>query len=258
MSNCMDAIISTKLLSWRTMVRAISFLSFCSLFLFSSCALISGQRSTPTTPLSGVVPKVQYDELLQKYEALVKEREKRIDGQTLLNQAQAENSAQRGDSSVDTPKGNQDKGTDTVDFNASIKEEPVVVQKAQSPRPAQAMPATSEDEGTIENEIQQLLQGIELVKQGRFDESMKFFKPLEHSYNLQVRVRARFWVGEIFFAQKEFDLAMQVYEEILKKYAFSGLVPLSLDRLVICAENLKLPEQLQRYQFLQKAFAGKV
>jgi hypothetical protein len=51
----------------------------------------------------------------------------------------------------------------------------------------------------------------------------------------------------MLFRQGEFDLSMQVFEEIITKYAFSGVVIKTLGRLIVCSERLKLAKKREQY-----------
>ena len=72
----------------------------------------------------------------------------------------------------------------------------------------------------------------------------------------QIRVHAKFYIGEILFRQQEYDLAMQVFEEILDKDAFSGIVLKTLGRLVTCSKKLKLKKKKDRYYSMLHDFFG--
>ena len=81
----------------------------------------------------------------------------------------------------------------------------------------------------------------------KFDAALTELKKIEKSKVKQVRVRARFSIGEIMFRQGEYDLAMQIYEEILQQDAFSGIVIKTLGRLIVCSEKLKLKKKQEQY-----------
>jgi TolA-binding protein len=61
-------------------------------------------------------------------------------------------------------------------------------------------------------------------------------------------------LGDLLFNQGEYDLALQVYEEVIKKYAFSAYVLKALGKLVACCEKLKLPEKGAKYYSLLHDF----
>ena len=86
-----------------------------------------------------------------------------------------------------------------------------------------------------------------LVTKTKYGRALELVTPLKHSSDRQVQVRAKFLVGEILFQQEEYDLAMQVFEEVITKYAFSGVVLQALNRLITCSEKLALPKKKRRY-----------
>jgi len=100
---------------------------------------------------------------------------------------------------------------------------------------------------SIESEIIKLRDSERLIAQNKFNEALNLLKIVENSTSRQVRVRAKYLLGEILFKQKEYDLAMQVFEEIISKDAFSGMVLKSLGRLIVCTEKLKQEKKQQQY-----------
>ncbi len=70
---------------------------------------------------------------------------------------------------------------------------------------------------------------------------------LEHSKVRQIAVQAKYYIGMILFKQSEFDLSMQLFEEIIRKDAFSGVVLKALGKLIVCTEKLKLSKKRERY-----------
>lgn len=103
------------------------------------------------------------------------------------------------------------------------------------------------DSDLIEEHIQILRKVEDRVGQNRFNEALNEIKKIEDSPVRQIRVRAKFNLGEVLFSQEEYDLAMQVYEEIIKEDAFSGVVIKTLGRLIVCSENLKLDKKRDTY-----------
>ena len=95
--------------------------------------------------------------------------------------------------------------------------------------------------------LSELREAEGLIERNKFNEGLNKLKAVENSTSRQVRVRAKFLLGEILFKQKEYDLAMQVFEEIISKDAFSGMVLKSLGRLIICCEKLKQEKKQQQY-----------
>ena len=106
----------------------------------------------------------------------------------------------------------------------------------------------------VDEQIIQLREAATLVKVNKFDNALAILKDLETSKEKQVVVRAKYMLGDLLFQQGEFDLAMQAYEDIIKNYAFSGLVVKALGKLVVCSEKLKQPEKQAKYYSLLHDF----
>lgn len=106
----------------------------------------------------------------------------------------------------------------------------------------------------VDEQINQMREVANLIRVNKFEDALKVLKYLENSKEKQVQVRAKMMLGDLLFNQGEYDLSMQVYEEILSKYAFSGLVLKALGKLVACAEKLKQPEKQAKYYSLLHDF----
>lgn len=103
-----------------------------------------------------------------------------------------------------------------------------------------------EDE-TIESHVGNILKAERLVDERKYNEALILLRELEASPLVQIKVRAKFLLGEILFQQREYDLSMQIYEEVVMKYAFSSVIFKVLGRLVVCSEKLNLPSKQQKY-----------
>jgi len=220
----------------------------CSLFNRSSEVGKEGEAQTVET-----VPKVQYDQLMTKYEKLLKVvREKESDGEVVVD-AEAE-------SGVENKKyPPSDKLSalkdDLVNSNGVALNDTVDVFSDGSGANQKIAPAANLDSLTVETQIVQLRKALKLVEQKKFNQAIGYLKDLENSSVLQIKVRAKYQVGEMLFFQQEYDLAMQVYEDIIANYAFSGVVLKTLGRLIECSNKLKLgKKQEQYYSVLMKFF----
>ncbi|MCY4524927.1 MAG: hypothetical protein OXB84_09315 [Halobacteriovoraceae bacterium] len=98
----------------------------------------------------------------------------------------------------------------------------------------------------------------ELIDRQKYSDAFLHAKQLETALNRQIKARAAFLKGEILFQQNEYDLAMQLLEEMVEKYAFSGMVLVALRRLLVCAEKLKLKEKRKKYYSLLHDFFGAI
>lgn len=223
-----------------------------------SCSWISSRRSlfggdeenkSPQADGVATVPKSQFDALNRKYEALLKERQMENvrggDANQMMNQMEGSNDPANVVDQISKIKGGGDLA-ETVDVFQQASQ-----QKTSGPSsaglPVTPMSTGSLDEGLIEDHITKVRRAEKLVSQNKYDASINLIKELEKSPVRQVVVRAKFLMGEILFGQGEYDLALQVYEEVLTDHAFSGLVIKTLGRLIVCSDKLKLAGKQEKY-----------
>jgi len=190
------------------------------------------------------VPKDQYDQLLQKYEAL----------QTRVQTLEATTPDMAAPATLENdPAASQEILGALQNANSGELAETVDVFSGNTA--AQTMVASDNYENVdVESQIRNLQTADGLVAQNKFDEALNLLKSLEKSPVRQVRVRARYLVGESLFKQGDFDLSMQVFEEIIQKEAFSGMVLKALGRLIGCSEKLKLDKKKEQYYSLLHDF----
>lgn len=168
------------------------------------------------------VPREQYDELLAKYEDLSKKYESLKEGKATeqsslvdeINKSQSENFA--------TPSQNVE--TETVDvFPAAAQ------QVAASTSPA--VPAS------LESQLDLYRKGLAL-KTANPGEATKIFQQLEATGDPSVKVRSKLQVGELLYSKNQYDLALQVFEDIITKHADSGVVIDALKYAAVCSDKL--------------------
>ncbi len=193
------------------------------------------------------VPKAQYEQLQNKYNALVDQMKKNPRGAAAGAGAMAASSGERPPEDLvdelNKAKSNNEL-VETVDVfgkDGAVRASPKGLDKRV---PVIAVNVTPRE---IEDQIIKLDRAQALLAQNRFDQSLTLLKDLEASNVRQIRVRAKFLIGEMLFTQGEYDLSMQVFEEIIHKDAFSGLVLKTLGRLIVCSEKLKLTKKQQKY-----------
>ncbi|WP_157680023.1 tol-pal system YbgF family protein [Bacteriovorax sp. DB6_IX] len=213
--------------------------------LFEEEGSSSTQESSKPKTVNGTVPKAQYDQLLGKYEALLDK----------IKSAEATSSSKMANTPA-SPKSDSDMITQLSKIQppADLAETVDVFGKNglanKIPAPAAMETTTSRSklsDSALERQINTLHKADKLVRQNRMDSALILLRDLEESPNPQIKVRAKYYLAEMLFRQNEYDLAMQMYEEIIKKYAFSGLVIKSLGRLIVCSEKLKLGKKQERY-----------
>ena len=99
----------------------------------------------------------------------------------------------------------------------------------------------------IEDQIGEIYLIKQFIEEKKYNDAFLRAKRLENTSNRQIRARAAYLKGEILFQQREYDLAMQLLEEVVGRHAFSGMALMALNRLVICAEKLQLAEKKKQY-----------
>ncbi len=198
------------------------------------------------------VPRSQFDSLNKKYEKLLKERQmEKVEGSQasqMMNQMES-----RGDSSLiisDLEKVKNSDLAETVDVFAQNNN---LKSKKSHQGQGVSMPLSFkgglkyQSPAMVEEHIDKIRKAESLVSANKFDSALSMIKELEKSPIRQIVVRAKFLLGEVLFKQGEYDLSMQVFEEVLEQYAFSGLVIKTLGRLIVCSDKLKISAKQEKY-----------
>jgi TolA-binding protein len=202
-----------------------------------------------------VVPKAQYDELMRKYENAARSKNQNSD---VVYNNDAYNSVKGDNPPLERIKvGGVENNelVETVDVfsndqgnpnKAQVKGNVVVKKQKNKAQVAVKKPSMGGD--GIRNEIVLFRRAMGFVQKGQNDNAMKIFQTLESSPYSQIQVRAKYQIGELLYNQSEYDLALQTYESIIQKYAFSGMVIPSLKKLVLCSEKLNAKDKKDKYQ----------
>lgn len=214
--------------------------------LLTSCSWLSKRRAlfeaeeaaqTPVTREQYDQLAKQYEELSERHRLLQQEFQKSRQDPELLNELKL---------AEETPE-----LAETVDvFSSSPKVEKKVEAR---PNPVAAVAqrpvidSRDLDAALVEEHILTLRNSEELIQQKRYDQALRELKKIEASPVRQIRVRAKFNLGEVLFQQGEFDLAMQIFEDLIKTEAFSGVVLKTLGRLIVCSEKLNLDQKKETY-----------
>lgn len=246
------------------------------MFFVTSCSSLWSHRTSDSKPVeTPMVSKEQYDELAKKYQDLLnasknqitgseqKEKEvikdapkeiaKPIEKEAKVEKQMAPATAAATNLDPSELVNHLDKALSdappTMGVDA-LKEEP----KKGPPVPNSMAVQQVNHTDDVDEQIVQLREAATLVKVNKFDNALAILKDLESSKEKQIVVRAKLMLGDLLFQQGEFDLAMQAYEDIIKNYAFSGLVVKALGKLVACSEKLKQPEKQAKYYSLLHDF----
>jgi TolA-binding protein len=232
---------------------------FVLLFFLTSCSSLWSHRTNKKID-SQMVSKEQYDELAKKY-------------QDLLTTSKEHISVPQVTETKDIKEAGQVKPENTLTTNIDPSElvnhldkalndaSPTIgvdalqeVAKKGPPVPNSMGVQQVNHTDDIDEQMIQLKEASTLVKVNKFENALAVLKDLETSKEKQIVVRAKLMLGDLLFQQGEFDLAMQAYEDIIKNYAFSGLVIKALGKLVVCSEKLKQPDKQAKYYSLLHDF----
>jgi TolA-binding protein len=265
------------------MKAPLALLLVCNALFFTSCSSLlshrgqtvdSVQQGQSTAPMA-MVPKEQYDELARKYQELInlsKNQLAKTEAPAVVAPESAPVVAPHNiDSNVQTkPEVGASTAIDPSELVNRIDKaipdtaalDSVDALKSETRQGAEKGPPVPTSMGVqhvnntddIDEQITRLREVQELVKVNKFDNALTLLKELENSKEKQIVVRAKMMLGDLLFNQGEFDLASQVYEEVIKKYAFSGHVLKALGKLVACSEKLKQPEKQAKYYSLLHDF----
>jgi len=216
-----------------------------TLVLLSSCSWITSGRSlfggedetSDVIPSRDTVPREQYQQLLGKYEKLLSSHKKQS-----MPQESNPNSAKLLNQLSDV-----EKKADLVETVDVFKKEPSRVGIDSRIKTMPIVESRNYENIDVEGQITSLRKSKVLISKNKYDEAFKILKELEASPVRQIKVRAKFQLGEILFSQGEYDLSMQIYEEVIHNDAFSGIVIKTLGRLIVCSEKLRLDKKKEQY-----------
>ena len=214
-----------------------SLITFASLLFLSSCSwyrdlersLVEDdekQAKRSQRPVS----REQYDQLLVKYEELSKKYE------TLKEKPTGSK-----DSLVDELQRTQ--GENFAQTSSNVETETVDVFGAAGAAAASTPIAGPSD---VESQLSLYRRGLAL-KASNPGEATKIFQQLEGQAIPAVKVRAKFQIGELLLGRGQYDLALQVFEDIISKNAESGVVLDALKYAVVCSDKLGIPNKKDQY-----------
>lgn len=179
------------------------------------------------------VSRAQYDQLLVKYEELskkyeqLKEQPKNSQGNLVdeLQKTQSENFAQT---------------------SPNVETETVNLFPAGAGDTQSQAPATIEVPADIESQLSLYRRGLAL-KASNPGEATKIFQQLENQAISPVRARAKFQIGEMLLGRGQYDLALQVFEDVINKNSESGIVLDALKYAVVASEKLGATAKRDQY-----------
>ena len=112
-----------------------------------------------------------------------------------------------------------------------------------APTPA---PSRIEVPADIESQLSLFRRGLAL-KQSNPGEATKIFQQLETQAISPVRARAKYQIGDMLLGKEQYDLALQVFEDVINKNAESGVVLDALRGAVIASDKLGINNKKDQY-----------
>ena len=197
-------------------------------------------RSAPKKEVKWV-SKSQYDDLMQKYKDL-NDKYERIKLQTVSESG-------LNDLPQTAPKA-QGGSTETVDVfgkNGVVNKKQTTNEIAASSAPQKIKNTTS-----IGEDLDYYKKAVVLKENNKLDEALKIFQFLENSKSKQISVRSKRHIGDIYFEKQQHDLALQVYEDVIRNNAFSGATLKALAKAAQSANQLGLMDKKAQYESLLK------
>lgn len=174
---------------------------------------------------SRAVSRAQYDQLLVKYEELSKKYEKLKEGP---NKGQSSLTDELQNTSAEN-FANTSPNAETVDAF-----------------PNQVVVSTEDVPSDIEEQLTLYRRGLSL-KGSNPGEATKIFQQLENAGIPSVKARSKLQIGELLYSKGQFDLALQVFEDIIQKHSHSGVVLNALKFAVVCSDKLGIQNKKDQY-----------
>ena len=187
---------------------------------------------------SRTVSREQYDQLLVKYEELSKKYETLKEGpkesNSLVDELQKSSSENFA---------NVSPNVETVDASSGKNQQVVV--------------ATENISSDVESQLALFRKGV-MMKSSNPGEATKIFQQLESQGAPAVKVRSKLQIGELLYGKGQFDLALQVFEDIINTQAHSGIVLDALKYAVVCSDKLGIQNKKDQYaSMLNDVFEAK-
>lgn len=196
----------------------------CSWYRSLERSLVEEDKKTAEQNRRKPVPREQYDQLLVKYEELSKKYEALKEGRpspdsSLVDELRSANVSPNVE-------------TETVNIFPPIGQ--------------QSASSTGYVPQDLESELALYRRAVTL-KANNPGEATKLFQQLESNGSPSVKVRARFQIGEMLYSKQQYDLALQVFEDIITREAHSGVVLDALKLAAASSEKLGLTPKRDQY-----------
>ena len=203
-------------------MMALMALNSCSWYRDVERSLVEGDDKKSS---SKTISRAQYDNLLVKYEELSKKYE-------LLKENRSKDQPSLKDEIQQTSSENFSNTSSNVETVDAFSNQPV----------AEVANVSSD----VESQLSLYKKAVNL-KSSASGDATKIFQQLETQGIPEVKVRSKLQIGEMLYEKGQYDLALQVFEDIINKFAYSGIVLESLKYAQICSEKLGLQNKKDQY-----------
>lgn len=203
-------------------MMALMALNSCSWYRDVERSLVEGDDKKSS---SKTISRAQYDNLLVKYEELSKKYE-------LLKENRSKDQPSLKDEIQQTSSENFSNTSSNVETVDAFSNQQV----------AEVANVSSD----VESQLSLYKKAVNL-KSSASGDATKIFQQLETQGIPEVKVRSKLQIGEMLYEKGQYDLALQVFEDIINKYAYSGVVLDSLKYAQICSEKLGLQNKKDQY-----------
>lgn len=209
-----------------------SLIPFASLLILSSCSGLSRSDGAldESSSNSKTVSRTQYDQLLLKYEELSKKYEQL-----------KEKPASSGEGLVDELQNGQSENFAQTVTNSEA-ETVNLFPENQKPQDAVAIKVPED----VNSQLSLFRRGLAL-KSSNQSEATKIFQQLETHGIAPVKVRAKYQIGSMLLEKGQYDLALQVFEDIINKHSESGVVLDALQGAVVASDKLGVLNKKEQY-----------
>lgn len=215
----------------------------CSGLVESSRKLIDGDTPRKNPKKSAWVSKSQYNDLMVKYKNL-NDKYQSLKDEKITKTSSFDQAKELGKTETET--------VDVFGKNGLANEVSKSLDNVSSNLPA-VKPMSAND---IDQEVKTYKKAVLLKENGKTEDSLKVFQFLEKSNTKQIRVRSRIHIGQIYLVQKQYDLALQVFENVIANDAFSSRVLDALKGAVTSSSKLGLANKKLRYESMIKDVFG--
>ena len=222
-----------------------------SLFLtqFISCGWIDQSSRSVFEPdqskkaparSQNLVSKNQYDQLMEKYRAVYSENQKLKEKLGISVKPLADDF--------------QSADSNTISINQESS-------KDQNVNPVKQMSneGASVDDENFQKNMSNYEEGLKNFDEKKYLAARKLFEQTSTSSFSQIKVRSRFYLGRTFMMEDQYDLALQMFDEVITSHAYSSYVFEALRFGAECAKKLKQETKYQEYvSLLQDVFKQSV